>query len=1115
MKLPTQGKKIANYHKNSQDGLCFQKPPRYRGYGSTVTIGVALAVLFLLVHCKSKQTLFVSKTPEHTGIQFVNQLAGSDSLNIIEYLYYYNGSGVAIGDINNDDLPDIYLASNQAANKLYLNKGDLQFEDITESSGTAGAGDWKTGVSMVDINGDGWLDIYVCQVGNYKSIRGRNQLFINKGNLQFEERAAEYGLDFEAFSTQAAWLDFDRDGDLDMYLVCHSVHSTDTYRDTSIRHTVDSLKGDRLLENRNGRFYDISLQAGILSSPIGYGLGIGIGDLNGDHWPDIYIGNDFHENDYLYLNQQDGTFRQSQEKSFGHTATFSMGTDIGDLNQDGRLDIYSLDMKPDDERVYKSSVGADPYDIYQYKYSFGYHYQYPRNALQLNQWADPTGIPYFAEQAQQFGLDRTDWSWSPLIADFDNDGKQDIFVSNGIAHRPNDLDYLKYFSSLPTADTVSAQRLIDRMPDGSARNFFFRQAADFTWENTTNAWNPEGKDLSTAAAYADLDLDGDLDLVINRINAPVAVLENRSTGHQSVAIKLEYKPTNSQAVGTRLHLYAEDLYQMKEVYAVRGFQSSVDISTIHFGLGNRKKIDSMVLIWPTGETQVFRNPAVQPIIKIRYQPESIAASSPIPDTKTLLQVTSQPFDFRHRENLYNDFEREKLLLYKLSTQGAGIAIGDINQDGLEDLWMGGARGQAGVLFFQRPDGSMVRSDQTALEEDAAYEDIGAIWLDVDQDQDLDLIVISGGYQLDEPGLLQDRLYLNDGNGNLSRKINAFPSQSHMSGTIAIDDIDGDGDPDIFIGGRSGPYYGFNTDSYLLINDGRGEFRDSNIPILRGLGMVTDAVWAELDGDTEGKELILCGEWMPITILSRKGPGWAKTTIPNTEGLWQSILADDLDQDGDFDLVLGNLGMNSPFKANLKQSIDLYSADFDRNTAPESIISYYVGDESYSFFNKDELASQMVSFRKKYTDYKSFAQSNFKQVFADFDLTRDHKKIVELRSGVLENQGPGKWKFHPLPHQGQSSIVFALASLDLNGDSMNDLVIGGNLLETMPSFGRQDGSYGQVFLQKKNLKFDAIPTSQSGFFISGAVRDIKPFKIQTKNGLVVARNNDSPLYFELK
>lgn len=1076
------------------------------------TILLLIITPILFITCKTSKTVFESQNPIQSGIAFSNSLIESDSLNIIEYLYFYNGGGVAVGDINNDGFADIYLSANQQSNKLYLNKGNFKFEDITSASGTANPGDWKTGVSMVDINQDGWLDIYVCEVGEYKNINGRNKLYINNRNNSFTEKAKEYGLDIVAFSTQAAWLDFDLDGDVDMYLLCHSVHSTDTYKDTAIRHSIDKLKGDKLFENQNGFFKDVSQETGILSSPIGYGLGIAVSDFNNDLLPDLYIANDFHENDYLYINTGEKSFKQTQYQSFGHTSAFSMGVDASDINRDGLTDIISLDMKPYDEKIFKNSVGADPFDIFQYKNKFGYHFQYPRNAFQLCQFIDSLGTPFYAEVAQQLGIDRTDWSWTPLIADFDNNGLPDLFITNGIAHRPNDLDYLKYHSSIAHIDTAQSGHLISLMPEGKVKNQFFSQSGLLNFENKSELWNPEGDDLSTAAAYADFDNDGDLDLIINKINATATLLKNNSSTSNFCSIRLDYVPSNKYGIGSKVKIHTKSGFQMKEMYTVKGFQSASDY-ILHFGLNLDDKIDSIQIIWPNGLTQTQYDLKINTILTFKYTPESVKLNN---KPKTSPVFSPLLFNaFAHHENEYNDFEREKLLLFKLSTQGPAIAAGDVNNDGLEDFWIGGARGQSGAIFLQGSAGSFTLLDQVTLSNDAMFEDTDGLFFDADKDGDLDLMVASGGYQLDNPSLLLDRLYINDGKSNFIKNESALPTVTHVSSCIAANDIDEDGDMDVFIGGRVAPYYGFNTDSYLLINDGTGHFRYTNIPILNGLGMITDAIWAEVDKDSKGKELIVVGEWMPITIIKRDGPGWKKEFIDNSEGLWQCIESSDLDNDQDIDFVIGNVGNNTPFKATSHQPIEIYSADFDRNTAPESIISYWVNATAHSFFSKDELASQLILFKKKYTDYKSFSSKTFDEIFKEFNLKKDRKKITTTQSSILLNEGKNGFQIRALPFEAQQSILFTFLVEDFSNDQFPDILCGGNLFEVHPSFGRLDACTSPIFISDGKMNFKYLPPDQSGIFTQGAIRDIKSIKIQNGNAVLIARNNDSPLIYTFK
>lgn len=1074
-----------------------------------------LSLLGMLFSCnpgevnKQGEALFLSKKPRQTGVDFANNLNETETFNIIEYLYYYNGGGVAAGDINGDGLADLYFVSNQGPNRLYLNKGQWKFEDITDKAGVAGKGKWNTGVTMADVNGDGLLDIYVCQVGNYKEAQGHNELFINQGNSTFKEQAAEYGLDFSGFSTQAAFFDYDRDGDLDMYLLNHSVHSADVYGEATLRLKNDDLAGDKLLRNDGTHFSDVTVQAGIYHSKIGYGLGIGIGDMNNDGWPDIYVSNDFHENDYLYYNKGDGTFEEGITHSIGHTSTFSMGSDIADFNNDGRLDLLTLDMKPEDEVVFKSSVGADPYNIFRFKLNYGYHYQFPRNMLQLNRGALTGKGVQFSEVAELAGVDATDWSWTALFCDLDNDGWKDIFISNGIWRRPNDLDYLKYTSNLQIQEKATDLDLASHMPSGQVTNYAFKNNGDLTFSNVSEAWGLNQLGCSNGAAYADLDNDGDLDLVVNNLNAPASLFENQTkTGtnnHHYLKIKLENDRPNRWAIGARVEVYANNRVLIQELYTTRGFQSAVE-PVLFFGLGNVNQVDSMLVRWPEGDWQRVDRTAADQMTIIKKGARESPPKYVISEGHEVLfkNISSRAgAGFSHMENEYHDFDKEKLLPHGLSTQGPRLAVADVNNDGRNDVFVTGAADQAGALFLQSAAGGFTRVNDAEFEKDKVFEDVAAVFFDADKDGDQDLYVVAGGGEDSRRAL--DRLYLNNGRGNFIRTVDAITDRQGNGSCVVAADFDGDGDIDLFVGRRSVPgSYGLSPEALLRINDGKGRFTDMDgqaAPFLQQLGMVTAAAWMPRE-----KMLLVVGEWMPLTFITFQQGKWNLETLPKTEGWWNTVTIADMDNDGDEDLILGNWGLNSSLRASQKEPLKLYVGDFDGNKFMDPLLAYYRQHKLYNFYDKDELFAQLTSVKKRFIDYAPFARSTFQEVFDSGDLEGAiQKDAYQLASCYGENKGNGVFDLSVLPAEAQIAPMFGILADDVNHDGNKDIIAVGNWYDVQPILGRLDASWGCVLLGNGKGNFLGADPLSTGWIIPGQGRDIKKV---TSNQVWVSRNNDS-------
>ncbi|MBX2929249.1 MAG: VCBS repeat-containing protein [Saprospiraceae bacterium] len=1073
------------------------------------------ALLSLAQSCTQSPTageasLFQTMSARETGVSFRNDLTETADFNIIQYLYFYNGGGVAAGDVNNDGLVDLYFTSNQGPNRLYLNRGDFRFEDVTESAGVAGAGDWKTGVAMADVNGDGRLDIYVCQVGQYKHIRGQNQLFINNGDGTFTERAAEYGLDFAGFSTQAAFFDYDGDGDLDLYLLNHSVHAAENYGPATIRDRRDALAGDRLYRNDNGRFTDVSEQAGIYGSRIGYGLGVGISDLNGDGLPDIYVSNDFHENDYLYYNNGDGTFREALAESMSYAGNFSMGSDLADFNNDGLIDVITLDMKPEEEFVMKQSAGADPYNIFQFKLSYGYHYQFPRNMLQLNRGLCGDGqAARFSEIGQLAGVAATDWSWAALFFDMDNDGWKDIFISNGIWRRLNDLDYLNFISNEQIQRNASDLEMAARMPSGAMPNYAYRNNADLTFSNVSAAFGLNWSGSSNGAAYADLDNDGDLDLVVNNLNAEATLFRNQAAGRSGnghLTLQLEGEGLNRFGIGAKVVIACAGQMQVQEHFSTRGFQSSV-APGLHFGLGKAQAIDSLLVVWPDGQLQVLRDvPAGQ---KLTLRQQDALATDRLPNwfekLKTPLRLVEQKdrlgLDFVHVEDEPSDFDREKLMPLMASTPGPRLARGDANGDGLEDLFVCGARGQAGALYLQTPGGAFRRKAIPALEQDSLYEDAAACFFDADGDGRPDLYIVSGGAV--EPS--DDRLYLNDGKGGFRRAAQALPGIHAQGSCVVPFDFDGDGDFDLFVGSYAVPHqYGIAPRSYLFRNDG-GIFTDVTAevaPELAEAGMVTAAAW-----DAGQQTLVVVGHWMPITLLVFKNEKALRSELPDTEGWWSAVALFDADGDGDMDMVAGNWGLNSEFQPTVTEPLYLYAADFDGNGSTDPVMAWYKQGKLYSFHGRDELARQMVSIKKQYTDYRGFARAAFHDIFPENLLSKAvPRKAVTFASMYLENTGNGRYAAQPLPTAAQLAPVYAVAVSDFDADGRPDVLLAGNFYETQPSIGRMDASLGCLLLGDGKGHFQEAQAT--GLCLQGQVRDAAVMQAKGQHTVVAARNNGS-------
>lgn len=1108
--------------------------------------------VWLLTGCQSftsEKQLFHALDSTQTGVGFINKLVPTEKLNLLDYLYFYNGGGVSAGDINNDGLTDLYFVSNQGKNRLYLNKGNLKFDDITEKAGVGGFADWQTGSTMVDINGDGFLDIYVCAVGNFRGLEGANELYINNGDGTFTEKAADYGLDFTGFSTQAAFFDYDHDGDLDCYLLNHAVHTSRSYDRVTARNLRHNESGDYLYKNmaveskgaqatdkpanpqKVQRFVNVSEKAGIYGAAMGYGLGISVADLNNDGWEDLYISNDFHEDDYYYVNNHDGTFTESVKKAFQHVSRFSMGNDIADVNNDGFADVVTLDMYPEDETVEKSSLGEDPLDIYLYKLGYGYMNQYSRNCLQLS-----LSGKKFAEIGAMAGVAATDWSWSPLLADYDNDGIKDLFISNGIVHRPNNLDYVKFAAddslryAMETSNSLD-ERAIKLMPEGKVHNYLFRGTSSLRYDDKSLAWGFEQPGYSNGAAYADLDNDGDLDLITNNIDDPASIYRNDANeifaGHKHLTIKLKGNDANTFGVGAKVVLKyhgtgagASDTTLVQQLMPTRGFESSVAPELL-FGVGTHDIIDSLMVIWPNQRMEVRTKVKTNQTLTLKQADAHLDAThyqytAPVAPPLFADLTASDSLPYAHKENKeYFDFVREPLMPFQVSAEGPRLAIGDINGDGLDDVYAGGSKWVAGSLLVQQQDGRFNRVVQPDFVKDSTYEDVDAAFFDADGDKDLDLYVVSGGNEFfGQMPELFDRLYLNDGKGNFSRSVNALPPMYDNKSCVRPYDIDHDGDLDLFVGGRVVGYaYGKVPNSYLLINDGKGKFTDQTDKRTQGLrkaGMITDAVWTDYDGDKD-IDLMVAGDWMSIKIFENNEGKFTETKLTTTDetplsGLYQRVIAVDFDHDGDIDLMAGNLGTNTKFRKAPDSQLRMWVKDIDNNQTTEQILAYNRGKEWYSVAFKDELGKQMPGIiNKRFTDYVSFAGKPLDEIIKDDELKGAEEYTVDQFASVyLENQ-QGKFVVHPLPMLAQVSKIFALQAIDFDHDGDLDVVGGGNAYGVSTYQGRYDSCLGLVLKNDGKGHFTALSPVDTGFLLNGEVRDVRP--IRTRKGLLllVARN----------
>jgi hypothetical protein len=1103
----------------------------------SVYFGAIVILLFSIWSChknKDKNALFELLDASETGVAFENKVVNQEDFNIFTYRNFYNGGGVATGDINNDGLPDIYFTANMGDNKLYLNKGNFKFEDITEKAGVAESLKWSTGVVMVDINSDGLLDIYVCNAGYQKGVSQENALFINNGDLTFTESAAKYGLNEDGYTTHATFFDYDLDGDLDVFILNNSFIAVNTLNYANNRNVrakdwpvEDYLKkggGDKLLRNDNGKFYDVSEEAGIYGSLIGFGLGVTAGDINGDQYPDLYICNDFYEKDYLYINNKNGTFSEELEKRVKHTSMASMGADLADINNDGFPEIFVTDMLPRDEYRLKTKTSFENHYLFNLKKEKGFYNQYMQNTLQLNN-QDGT----FSEIANYAGVAASDWSWGALMFDADNDSKIDIYVSNGIFHDILDQDFIDFFANdvaqkmVMTGKKESMQNIIEKIPSNPIPNNFFHNEGKLNFPERAQAFGLDQKSFSNGAAYADLDNDGDLDLVVNNVNQPCFVYKNKSEKvadrNHFIRLKLKGEGKNTFAIGAKTEIFAGKEIMVRQVNPAHGFQSSTEYP-VTIGLGKIRKIDSLRITWPDRRITLVVNPKLDTTLAFSIKDAGKNMFSPAAVRSTAL-LTAVPSGLGpHVENKYDDFFSERNIPMLLSQEGPKAAIGDVNGDGKEDIYICGGKGQGGQLYLQLG-GSFKKSEQKVFESLSGFEDTAATFFDCDKDGDLDLVVGSGGNEAaPRSQQLPTRLYINDGKGNFEINARALPPNSMNIAVIVANDYDHDGDQDLFVGSRSVPKeYGITPQSHLYQNDGKGSFKEVGkviAPELVNVGMVRDAFWADLNGDKK-EELIVVGDWIAPAVFTFNGTNFKKVSsgLEQYAGFWGCLKVVDIDNDHDLDLVMGNIGENFSLKASQDAPLKIWINDFNKNGVIDKVMTKSVDSKDMPVLLKRELTTQFPFLKKKNIKHSEYADNSIQELFTeDIMKSTTEKSVTYLKSAIAVNDGKGHFTMQELPYAVQISCLNAIESKDLNNDGKADLIVGGNFSHFIPQLGALDACRGNVLINKGNVQFDVLLSGQSGYAIDGELKQISPITVQGNPYLINMINNSAPVLFRI-
>jgi enediyne biosynthesis protein E4 len=1112
--------------------------------GRILIMFLLLLIPFFIFGCgrqtglKTGDNLFSLMPVSVTHAGFINHLDYNKQLktkfNIYTYRNFYNGGGVALGDVNNDGLIDIFMTSNMGSNVLYLNKGDFKFEDISHQAGIEGKGEWSTGVCFADVNGDGWTDIYVCRSGNVEGDDRRNEFYINNGDLTFTECAEAYGIDDPGYSTQGVFFDYDRDGDLDLYLLNNSSRAIGSFNMKENQRSIrDSLGGDKLFRNDIKKFTDVSLEAGIYGSVIGFGLGVSVADIDQDGWLDIYVSNDFFERDYLYINNHDGTFKETLTEMLPSISAASMGADLADINNDHYPEIFATDMVPEHNDRLKTKTTFDSWENYKSNADNGYYYQFTRNMLQLNN-TDGT----FSEIGRFAGVSATDWSWGALIMDLDNDGLKDLFVANGIYKDLTDQDYIQYFSnrdmvqSIVSGNKVDYKTLIDAIPSVKIPNYAFKNMGDCMFQNMADQWGLGTPGFSNGSAYGDLDNDGDLELVINNVNMPMSIYRNESDhklpDNHFLKVILKGDSPNTYAVGAKITVRHKGSLVYVEQVPGRGYLSAVDPRP-NLGLGPLTMVDSLIVEWPDDRVTVLTNVKTDQILTLNQKDGIeillLKPNNVVPENEYFEDVTGENrISFTHKEDDFNDFERDALIYHMMSTEGPRMCKGDINGDGLDDLFIGGAKGQPGALMKQHKDGTFEPVERLLFEEDKISEDMGCAMFDADGDGDQDLYVASGSNEFPESSsALADRLYTNDGKGHFVKSPQVLPAGKYESTScVRPEDFDHDGVMELFVGIRLKPFlYGVPVNGYILENDGKGNFTDATskiAPELLNIGMIRDMLWADVNGDRD-KDIILAGDWMSLKVFINEHGTFKELKDAfgpdKTQGWWNCLATGDFNNDGKIDFIAGNHGLNSRFKATPEKPVDMYVNDFDLNGTVEQIICTYDGDKSYPLALKHDLVRQIPGLAQKYPKYEMYKDQQITDIFSPEQLKNSiHLEACLLETSLFENDGLGHFRRKPLPLEVQYSPVYAAYTGDWNNDGNTDILLGGNLYNVKPEVGRYDASYGSFLFGDGKGGFRNIPAKVSGFRLDGEIRDI--IELSTAKGkiLVIARSNDPLQVFKV-